>query len=139
MQHLIRGCHQTGALEKALEVLSWMSSVHAKPSAEMFGQLEEIVELAQLWDRKVFKSAPAKPAVRSQVCANHASSPRLGKNPEAYMDYIPAVILPEALRPAPYDGKRASYLVKHTKQFEARSETLSHGCNWIPSHGAVCC
>lgn len=111
LKHLFQGCHQAGALEKALEVLSWMKSSSAKPTAEMLAQTEHMIELAQLWDKKVFEKPPDRNLSISEATPKSSISPA---------DNVCSVVVPENLRPAPYDGKRTSYLSRDLEQFEVR-------------------
>lgn len=115
LKHLFQGCHQAGALEKALEVLSWMQCGSAKPTEAMLAQVEEIVDLAQLWDKKVFEKPSEHISTRS---AATSVSPR---SKTSTPDVARPVVVPDNLRPAPYDGKRASYLSKEVEQFEVRT------------------
>lgn len=108
---LFQGCHQAGALEKALEVLSWMHISHVKPTAEMYRHLEDTIDIVQLWDRNVL--------------VNGGAGKDLGKTSTINSQYAaPAsqlhnAIMPAWLRPAPFDGKRTLYTGRQPDQTEA--------------------
>ena len=99
---LLRGCHEAGALEKALEVFSWMSHTNIKPTLEMYTELEATLDIAKLWDKKVFAMSKAAGADDESEKAHGA-------------------ILPQSLRPAPYDGIRALYTNRPDERIEVRS------------------
>lgn len=126
LQHLFQGCHQAGALEKALEVLAWMQRAHTKPTPQMLAQTEDIIDLAQLWDKSVFW----KPAEKRPVSGG--LSPKSNTS-NSLSDTHNMVVVPETLRPAPYDGKRSLYLSREMEQFEVRlclCFTLGHMPSW---------
>lgn len=113
---LLDGCHQSGALEKALEVLTWMRGVGFRPTATAYTQLQDTLDVAAMWDRKVFA---AKRPPRGQ--RPKGASPRT-----LALDALPAsalhsAVLPADLRPAPYDGKRAIYMRDAPLRLQVRS------------------
>lgn len=102
---LLDGCHQSGALEKALEVLTWMRGVGLRPTATAYTQLQDTLAVAGMWDRKVFAAKRPPRALRHK-----GASPRTLALDALPASALHAAVLPSDLRPAPYDGKRAIYM-----------------------------
>jgi hypothetical protein len=107
---LLRGCHEAGALEKALEVLSWMHHTRLRPSAAFLDSLSDTLDIAQLWDRKAFTRRDASP---TKDAAGDKGPSLLDECVETRE--LHAAVLPAQLRPAPHDGMRAMY-VKHADE-----------------------
>jgi hypothetical protein len=101
---LLDGCHQTGALEKALEVLAWMRGVGLKPTSKAYVLLQDTLNVVIIWDSKVFASKKANKGVREK-----GPSPR-ALSIDTSADALHTAILPNDLRPAPHDGKRVFYM-----------------------------
>eukprot|EP00892_Ulva_mutabilis_P010946 jgi/Ulvmu1/8223/UM041_0032.1 len=122
---LFQGCHQAGALEKALEVLSWMQLSHVKPSPEMYNHLQDTIDIVQLWDRNV---------VESDTAIKDTSRSNAEKSPTA-LSHLHGAIMPESLRPAPFDGRRASYASRQPEQTEDSLLAALQLSNqtWVPS------
>lgn len=116
---LFQGCHQTCALEKALEVLSWLHLSRMKPSEEIYSHLEDTIDIVQLWDSNVLTNCTSATDTGGIYKQAHSAVPASG---------LHHAIMPDSLRPAPFDGKRASYACKPIDQVEAR-HNFSHHCD----------
>ena len=96
---LLSGCHAAGALEKALEVLSWMHSARVPLTPAMYTHLANALDIAALWDQKALKP-PRK----------SGSEDEDGTEDGEAAAAAPVTMPPGALRPAPYDGMRSIYM-----------------------------
>ena len=112
---LLTGCHEVGALEKALEVLSWMHSTNMKPTAPIFAHLTDTINIATLWDAKVLtaNSTGAQEQSRGGAPRTLEQQTSAGKLHNA--------IMPCDLRPAPYNGLRSLYLKDPSERIQVRS------------------
>jgi hypothetical protein len=115
---LLKGCHEAGALEKALEVLSWMHGTGLKPSQRIYSHLTDTVDIVTLWDNKVFASKKSHLRPRVTGAAPRTLIP-------APTSLLHTAILPQNLRPAPHDGKRCLYMQNIGEQLQVRT-ALAH-------------
>ena len=104
---LFQGCHQAGALEKALEVLSWMRLSHIKPSPEIYAHLQDTIDIVQLWDRNVLESSAGVTDSQRNV---------KGLQTALHVSKTHSAIMPTHLRPSPFDGRRSSYASRQPEQ-----------------------
>lgn len=111
---LLKGCHEAGALEKALEVLSWMHSTSVKPTAPIYAALQDTINIAALWDAKVLAANGEAPLERKDGSAPGAVDPKL------MSDKLHNAILPQDLRPAPHNGLRSLYIRNPRERLHVR-------------------
>lgn len=80
----------------------------------MYSHLQDTIDIVQLWDQNVLNNNSGASNTVSSCTQAQCSVPT---------SHLHDAIMPECLRPAPFDGKRATYTSRQPDQTEARQNS----------------